>query len=252
MANPHGTPIWYELVTTDVDAAQLFYADVVGWQVAPFDNSPVDYRILTAPDGQGAGGLVKQPDPDMKPGWYGYIGVDDVDAAAAKVTALGGSVRVAPTDIPGVGRFAFAADPQGLRFYVMKGASEQDSRAFVRMVDGHCDWNEIVTSDGDGALAFYGDLFGWENRERMSMGEMGDYCFLDLGEVRLGALMQARPGWPTRWTYYFRVSSIAAAAERVTAAGGAVTMGPQEVPGGDHIIHGTDPQGIAFALVGNA
>ena len=27
-------------------------------------------------------------------------------------------------------------------------------------------------------------------------------------------------------------------------------MGPKEVPGGDHIVIGTDPQGAEFALVG--
>ncbi len=37
----------------------------------------------------------------------------------------------------------------------------------------------------------------------------------------------------------------------VVAGGGTIAMGPQEVPGGDHII-GTDPQGAEFALVGKA
>ena len=30
------------------------------------------------------------------------------------------------------------------------------------------------------------------------------------------------------------------------------SMGPMEVPGGDHIVIGIDPQGAEFALVGKA
>jgi predicted enzyme related to lactoylglutathione lyase len=51
------------------------------------------------------------------------------------------------------------------------------------------------------------------------------------------------------WGYYFNVSAIDAAAERVKAAGGAIMMGPHEVPGGQWILQCTDPQGACFALV---
>ena len=38
----------------------------------------------------------------------------------------------------------------------------------------------------------------------------------------------------------------------VAVGGGTIAMGPQEVPGGDHIIIGKDPQGAECALVGKA
>jgi predicted enzyme related to lactoylglutathione lyase len=82
------------------------------------------------------------------------------------------------------------------------------------------------------------------------MGEMGDYCFVDHADQRIGAIMTADSGRPTRWTNYFNVPSIDAAMERIEYAGGTVTRGPHEVPGGMHIIMSTDPQGDAFALVG--
>ena len=41
--------IWYELMTTDADGAQAFYADVVGWSIADFGMPGAgDYRIFTA------------------------------------------------------------------------------------------------------------------------------------------------------------------------------------------------------------
>ena len=252
MANAEGTPIWYELLTTDADGAQKFYADVVGWSIAPSGMEGTgDYRILTAPDGQGVGGLMTLPDgAPMKPGWLCYIGVQDVDSMAEKIKSLGGSVHMGPQDIPGVGRFAMVADPQGMVFYIMRGDSPQDSQAFHVTAPGHCGWNELVTSDHKAALAFYGEVFGWQNQETMPMGEMGEYCFIDHVGQRIGATMTAGAGWTTRSTYYFNVPSIDAAVPKITSNGGTVTMGPHEVPGGMHIVMGIDPQGAAFALVG--
>ncbi len=69
MPNREGTPIWYELLSDDPNAAQAFYADVVGWDIAPGETG---YRIVTAPDGERIAGLMKQPD-GMKngPTWLG-------------------------------------------------------------------------------------------------------------------------------------------------------------------------------------
>jgi hypothetical protein len=54
------------------------------------------------------------------PHWLVYFAVSDCDGQAALVQSLGGAVRVAPTDIPGVGRFAIVADPQGATFAVIE------------------------------------------------------------------------------------------------------------------------------------
>lgn len=253
MANPDGTPIWYELATPDADAAQRFYAEVVGWSVAPFGDGEGEtegYHVLTAPDGNGAGGIMTPPEgTQLEPGWYSYIGVQDVDGAAEKVKQLGGAVLIGPMDIPDVGRVALVADPQGVPFYVMRGDGPEDSKAFGTK-PGHCGWHELATSDQQGALEFYGRLFGWRSTETMPMGDMGDYCFVDHHGTRLGAVMTAGAGWPTRWAYYFAVPSIDAATDRIGRAGGAVTQGPHAVPGGQFVIMATDPQGVAFALVG--
>ena len=252
MADLEGTPIWYELMTTDADGAEKFYADVVGWSIAASGMEGVgDYRILTAPDGQAVGGLMTLPDrAPMKPGWFCYIGVQDVDGTAEKIKSLGGSIHMDARDIPGVGRFAMVADPQGMVFYIMRGDSPQDSQAFHVTAPGHYGWNELVTTDHEAALAFYGELFDWKNEETMPMGEMGEYCFIDHAGQRIGAIMTAGAGWTTRSTYYSNVPSIDAAVPKITGGGGTVTMGPHEVPGGMHIVMGIDPQGAAFALVG--
>ena len=254
MSNPHGTPIWYELITADPDAAQAFYEEVVGWSAVPFANDTLvdagGYTVFNAPDGEGVAGLMKAPEPGPRPGWYGYIGVDDVDAAADKIAAAGGAVHMPPTTMEGVGRMAMVADPQGVTFYVMKGSSPEESTAFKRMAPGHGEWNELQTSDDSAALAFYADQFGWAKDGAMPMGEMGDYSFLSHDGGMIGAVMKAPPGVTPGWNYFFRVGSIEEAKRRIEAGGGATVQGPMEVPGGDWVIYATDPQGAAFGVVG--
>jgi predicted enzyme related to lactoylglutathione lyase len=53
---------------------------------------------------------------------------------------------------------------------------------------------------------------------------------------------------PPFWAIYFLVPDINAAAERVKANGGQILNGPMEVPGGDQVLNGLDPQGAAFSL----
>ncbi len=255
MANQHGAFIWYELITSDIEAARAFYEPVVGWNVAARSDMPgMDYRMISAPDGMVAG--MMQIDDEMakngaQPVWLGYIGVDDVDATAAALKWEGGKILIEPRDIPDVGRFAMATDPQGAPIYVMRGFSNEASHAFSADAQGHCAWNELSTPDQKGAHAFYEGLFGWTNPDSMPMGEMGDYRFLFVGDERIGATVEQKDR-PALWLFYFRVPSIPAAVEAVKAHGGAIMMGPHEVPGGDHIIIGQDPQGATFALVGGA
>jgi len=255
MTDPHGTPIWYELVTADPDAAARFYGAVVGWHVGTPAMPGMDYRIIETEDGAPgtqAGGVMRLTDEmaagGMTPGWLLYLGVDDVDAAAGRVAAAGGSVVREPWDLDGVGRMALVADPGGVAFYVMRGASEEDSGAFSPVAKGRCAWNELATADQPGAVAFYRDQFGWSQEGAMPMGEMGDYLFVQKGDVPLGAIMRSRPDHPDGWNFTFRVPDAHAAADRIRAAGGTVLHGPVEVPGDMLVVQALDPEGLMFGV----
>jgi len=261
MRNKHGDFIWYELLTTNADAAQAFYAAVLGWSYRDSGSPEMDYRLQSAKDSEtGAmhevGGTMPIT-PDMlaggaRPVWLGYIGVDDVDASLAKLVADGAAVMLPAFDIPGVGRLAMLKDPQGAPFYIMRGEPDETSLAFAsdKPRPGHCAWNELSTTDPAAAMAFYTTHFGWTKDGEMDMGEMGAYEFLRHGSV-IGALMRKPAEMPvSMWMFYFRVPDIDAATATVKASGGQVLMGPHEVPGGDWIITGLDPQGAVFALVG--
>lgn len=258
MSNPHGYPIWFELLTSDHNATKRFYDAVVGWVIEARPAGEMDYRMIATPDGDLVGGVMALTDAmtggGAKPGWLFYIGVDDVDATAGQVTAAGGAVLMPPFDLPGVGRMALVADPQGAPFYVMRGASDTASTAFQPgeiATPGHAVWNELSTGDPDGAIDFYRRLFGWRQEGSMPMGELGDYKFLHAGPAPIGAAMGLvncdRPGW----LFYFLVPEIDVATLRVRDGGGAVVQEPVEIPGGGFSMVAEDPHGVRFGLVGS-
>lgn len=255
MSGSNGRFVWYELMTTDTEAAKAFYGKVIGWgaESAPPPNA-ARYTLFTA-GAMPVGGLMDQPEASRKmgapPSWIGYVAVDDVDAAAEQVKRLGGKMHVAPADIPTVGRFAVAADPQGAAFALFKPASPAPERPSEPGQAGHTGWHELAAADWPKAFDFYGALFGWRKGEAVDIGAMGTYQLFTAGGPPIGGMFNKPPAVPAAfWLYYFNVGDIDAAAGRVKAGGGQVLNGPMQVPGGDWILQAQDPQGAMFALVG--
>ena len=254
MPTPQGKFVWYELMTTDTAGAEAFYKQVVGWEAEDSGMPGVSYTLLSA-GGARVGGLMRLPEDARKsgaePAWRGYVAVDDVDAMARAVTGKGGTIYRGPDDIPGIGRFAIAADPQGAVFVLFKGQGDSPDAPPAPGTPGHFGWHELYTTDLDSAFAFYSDLFGWTKSEAIDMGPMGIYQTFSIGGVQGGGMMR-RPDPPVRphWLYYVNTDAIDPAVARITAAGGQVQHGPQEVPGGMWIVQGRDAQGVSFALVG--
>jgi uncharacterized protein len=254
-SNKPGDFIWYELLTSDVEAAQKFYGAILGWKFADSGQPGMDYRIINAGE-HSVGGLMAIT-KDMaahgaKPIWLGYIAVENVDTTVADIQKRGGSVQMSAMDIPAVGCIAMVADPQGAPFYVMKPQNPGMSLAFAcdRPRPGHCAWNELQTPDQVAAWKFYGELFGWKQEGEMDMGTMGKYQFIQHGTM-IGAVMpNSATGGPPRWNQYFQVEDIDSAKAAVEARGGKVTQGPDEIPGGHFSMNCVDPQGTAFGLVG--
>ena len=123
--NEHGAPSWFELFTRDHAAAVAFYSGVFGLQPNTIgDNDEFRYTTLREPGTEldlagimDAGSFL----PDGVPAhWSVYWEVDDVDAVAARVSVLGGSVVAEPTDTP-YGRMATATDPSGAQFKLRTG-----------------------------------------------------------------------------------------------------------------------------------
>jgi predicted enzyme related to lactoylglutathione lyase len=263
MANPAGSFIWYELMTTDPEAMGRFYGAVVGWTIGspePTQAGGMDYRMIRRADGGSAGGVLRltadMQEHGARPMWIGYFSSPNVDQQIAAIAGEGGKVQMPATDIANVGRIAMVTDPQGVPFYLMTpvpppGKPDATSDVFDRHAAQHVNWNELASPDLAASKAFYSRQFGFEFNQSMSMGPMGEYCFIDHHGQRLGAIMQRQDErQPAVWLFYFGVPSIAAAKRAIESNGGTVLMGPIEVPTGEWILLATDPAGAGFGLTG--
>jgi uncharacterized protein len=254
MANSHGRFVWYELTTTDMQAANAFYTAVVGWGTRDASMAGLPYTVFTAGNAS-VSGMMELPKDARKTGerpmWIGYICVDDVDAAADRIERLGGAVHVPPQDILYVSRFSVVSDPQMATFALFKWQSPGNEQPINLRTRGHVGWHELLAHDWEKAWAIYSELFGWQKAEA-NVGAMGAYQQFSAGGQTIGGMMTKPPTVPVScWLYYFNVGDIDAAVKRVKAGGGQVLRGPIEVLDSNWIVQCADPQGAIFALAGH-
>jgi uncharacterized protein len=122
LVNEPGTLCWNELATRDAETAKSFYSHVFDWTWQRMDGDGPEYWMFEV-SSRVSGGLMPMVGDmwpaDLPSHWMTYFAVDDADVSAARVTELGGSVIVPPTDIP-PGRFAVVNDPHGAAFSILK------------------------------------------------------------------------------------------------------------------------------------
>jgi len=236
-----------------MEAAKAFYAEVVGWGTRDASMPGMPYTLFTAA-GTSVSGLMELPDEaknsGWRPGWLGYVGVDNVDATAERIKELGGAVHVPPKDVPNISRFAIAFDPQMATLALFKWLTPGQEQPGELDTPGRVGWHELLAADWEKAWGFYRELFGWQ-KAAADTGAMGTYQLFSAGGLTLGGMFTKPASVPAPyWLYYFNVGDIDVAARRVRAGHGQILDGPIEVPGDRWILQCTDPQGAIFALVG--
>jgi predicted enzyme related to lactoylglutathione lyase len=114
---------WVELATRDVDAAQRFYGELLGWRFADSANAPAGTRYSEYAVGDLHYGGLLQMTPawgDLPAHWSIYVVVPDLGIALSATDAAGGTVTVPAFDAPGVGRIARVDDPTGAGLYLVE------------------------------------------------------------------------------------------------------------------------------------
>lgn len=241
-----GRFVWYDLVTNDVRAAQVFYGQLFGWEFEDVPEHPGEF-VLIRHDGIPIGGLVfserEQPDSSQSR-WIGSVSVTDVDAAVKVVRDRGGKVLGGPTDIPLRGRVAVVADPQGAILALMRTKNGDPAERDPEVNDWL--WQELWTTDDDAALEFYQELMGY--RHETVAVEAGAYHVLQRNGRSYAGL--ARLPWdsvPPTWLPYIRVNDPRDIAARVEALGGRVVLSPDQIRDG-HAAVIEDPTGGVLAV----
>lgn len=111
-------------------------------------------------------------------------------------------------------------------------------------------WNELASTDAEGAKKFYTELFGWKLKESQATGMA--YTEIVAGGKESGGIYQmtAEQGnMPSRWTAYVAVDDVDAAASRVEGLGGKVVMPPTDIPNVGRFCIINDPAGAALSLI---
>ncbi len=112
---------WTQLNAKDTGVAKKFYSELIGWKVQD-DEMPAEmggghYTTFLKADGPAGGMMAMPPGAQGAPShWLPYFAVENVGSTTTKAASLGAMTYVPPTDIPGTGRFAVLADPQGATF----------------------------------------------------------------------------------------------------------------------------------------
>ena len=113
--------------------------------------------------------------------------------------------------------------------------------------DGTPTWIDLGIPDLEGAMRFYGALFGWEFQ--VGPPETMRYTHCLLGGRRVAALAenhaQADRVW---WNMYLATGECDATTRRVTDAGGTIVQDPVDVPDQGRMAMVKDPVGAQFGL----
>ncbi len=246
-----GRPCWYELGTTDLVAAGTFYGGVLDWTVTGSRVTEVPYTVAIA-DGVAAAGLMLTANQvgNPPPSWVVYFAADDCTATAKAIPRAGGELLRPPSEAPGIGEFAIACDPTGAVFGVICREGDDGGEAVRR---ARPNWHELMSRDPGGALAFYGEVFGWTTGTTHEMPHVGSARTIEHDGDAIGCVMRIGEDVPSSvWLPYFGVPDLPESLRRIGLTGGTVMHGPAENPDGRQIAVATDPQGAWFAMVGDA
>ena len=250
-----GTPCWVDLATTGRVAAKAFYADLFGWtyQDNPMDETGDVFYSMAMTDGSFVGGMYEQPEDQRQAGipphWLIHIAVDDVDATAARVPGLGGTVAAPPFDVFDAGRMTFISDPTGA--YVAFWQANRHIGAGVKSEPGAIIWCELLSNDPGAATAFYTELLGVES-ETLTLDDAEYTVFLSGGIGVAGTMAMPQHlremSIPSHWSVYFQVDDVDAAVEKAVTNGGRVGLPPTDIATVGRIAFLMDPQDAGFGL----
>lgn len=239
---PDGTPTWLDLGVPDLDRAMAFYGALFGWEfeVGPEEAGRYTICLLRglpvaalSPHGEG---------PDFW--WNVYLATADAEATAARATAAGAELLMAPVDVLGQGVLAMLRDPVGAQFGLWQGKAHLGCRlvnepnTLVR--------NDLVTPDPAPAREFYAEVFGFTVDRNTDLVD-ADHTFLRRPDGHeIGGVMGEPDARVSRWGTAFGVADVDTAVGVVREHGGTV-LNVVDLPY-TRLATVADPFGAEFSL----
>jgi predicted enzyme related to lactoylglutathione lyase len=242
-------PSWVDLSSSDAEASRAFYARVFGWDVEVNEDPQYGGYALARIGGKDAAGIGPKMDPNAPTAWNVYIGTDDIDGLARRVSEAGGTALMAPFDVGDQGRMAVFQDPTGAVISAWQGTR---MGGFETDAPNSFGWAELNARGVDKALPFYETVFGWTVK-KSDMGEgQPPYNEFQIDGQSIGGAWEMNPMVPAEvpsyWQIYFTVDDVDDTFRRALAAGATEMLAPQDFPGGRFAIL-ADPQGASIGLL---
>ena len=247
----HGEFCWVDMMAHDLNQATEFYGTLLGWKAVPQDTQGGPPYTIFQVDGDDVTGLGEMNDEmrsqNIPPMWNNYINVEDVDATAAKVSELGGTVTMPPMQVVDAGRMAFIQDPSGANVAIWQ---KQNHFGAKRVNEPGCfSWNELATRDAKAASGFFSQLLGWEF-EKAPDSPTEYYMITNQGSQN-GGMVIMDDAWaevPPHWVPYFTVNDTDGTIEKLQRLGGQVRVPPVDIPVGRFAVV-ADNQGATFSII---
>jgi hypothetical protein len=243
-----GSFCWAELATSDADAAKQFYGDMFGWTTMDYP-MPAGVYTMFRSGGNDVGAVYQAPE-DVPTNWAVYFSVADIEASAAQIDSLGGTIVMGPMQIGESGFMLVAQDPQGAYFSLWQ--AKQHIGASHGGPLGNIVWPELHTSDVAGAIQFYSALFGWTTKPETGT-ETAQYVEWVNAGSSMGGLMPLRDDMgedaPPYWMIYVTVANCDERAAHATDLGGQVCFPPTDIPNTGRFAVISDEQGATFAII---
>jgi uncharacterized protein len=221
---------------------------------------PGEYFVARV-QGRDVAGVGSLPDlgAPAVPSWNTYIRVDSADEAAERAEAAGARLLLGPLDALPAGRLAVLVDPVGAVVSVW----EAHVREGAQLVNEPGTWamSSLHTTDGEGAKAFYGSVFGWQPEAfgpaeaRMTLwrlpgyvGGGGKWATVPSDVVAVMAPTgDAAAAVPPHWNVNLCVEDADATVEQAAGLGGQVIAPALDTPGFRSAVL-ADPQGAVFSI----
>ncbi len=125
------TIIHFEIPANNTLKLKTFYENVLGWKIIKSSMPGIEYWLIqTVPTDEK--GMLQRPGvngglyprmPDMPNATQiNYISIENIDEYTTKVEKEGGKILLVKQEIPNVGWFVVAADPEGNPFGLLQPA----------------------------------------------------------------------------------------------------------------------------------
>jgi predicted enzyme related to lactoylglutathione lyase len=234
---------------TDVSAGSRFYTGLFGWTTA--EVKVMGATVLRLLRGQEAIGAIIPFDPrfGLPSHWVPYMSVESVEDCCTRIGELGGEVCMGATQFP-PGRFAVVHDPQKAMFSPFTPKDGLPVATTRRPGAGAFCWDDLLTSDPQGAAKFYGALLGWGSMA-WDGGGAERHALLTPGGVPLGGILglPREAAHPPMWLSYVCVEDAVASAARAETLGGKIVTAPADIPVAGRCAVLRDPSGASIGIL---